>query len=263
MAAVESGRAGRPSRRRLLWGVLCVLVVAGGYAARRHFPTGDGGDRRDGHTIQSSTTTGRHGAYYLPRDYESGALPLLIILHGTGGKGADVLVRLRTIAERERFIVIAPDSASITGAWLVEQRSGAVTEDYRHVMNCVREVLALPGVRIDRAHVLIAGFSVGSGLAFSIASREDLFTAFAILHGHVVTDAVGPRRVRGWLSTGDRDRLRTAENMRSVADHLLRVAGFSEIETHVFPVDHALKEAELTGLVEWWLQRPSSRGASP
>jgi poly(3-hydroxybutyrate) depolymerase len=212
------------------------------------------------HTNTSSTTTGRHGAYYLPPHHESGALPLLIVLHGTGGKGADILVRLRTIAERERFIVIAPDSASITGAWLVEQRSDTATEDYRHVMDCVHEVLALPGVQIDRTHVLIAGFSIGSGLAFSIASREDLFTAFAILHGHVVTDAAGPRRVRGWLSTGDRDRLRTVENMRSTADHMMRVAGFQDIETRVFTVDHALSEAELSGLVDWWLQRPSSRG---
>ena len=117
---------------------------------------------------------------------------------------------------------------------------------------CARCSLSL-GVRIDRAHVLIAGFSVGSGAAFSIASREDLFTAFAILHGHVVTDAIGPRRIRGWLSTGDRDRLRTGESMRATADHLLRVAGFSDIETRVFLVDHALREAELTSLVEWWL----------
>jgi len=178
----------------------------------------------------------------------------LVILHGTGGKGADILVRVSTIADRKRFIVIAPDSASVTGAWLVEQRSDGASEDYRHVMQCVREVLALPGVRIDRAHVLIAGFSVGSGAAFYIASREDLFTAFAILHGHVVTDAIGPRRIRGWLSTGDRDRLRTGESMRATADHLLRVAGFSDIETRVFLVDHALREAELTSLVEWWLQ---------
>jgi predicted esterase len=129
-------------------------------------------------------------------------------------------------------------------------------------MDCVREVLARLGVRIDRSQVLIAGFSVGSGAAFSIASREDLFTAFAILHGHVVTDAVGPRRVRGWLSTGDRDRLRIAESMRSTADYMTRVAGFSEIETRVFRADHALGETDVAALVVWWLDRPPNPGLS-
>jgi hypothetical protein len=129
-------------------------------------------------------------------------------------------------------------------------------------MDCVREVLARLGVRIDRSQVLIAGFPVGSGAAFSIASREDLFTAFAILHGHVVTDAVGPRRVRGWLSTGDRDRLRIAESMRSGADYMMRVAGFSEIETRVFRADHALGETDVAALVVWWLDRPPNPGLS-
>src|SRR5262245_28271770 len=178
VAAVESGRSDRRSRWRLLWGALCVVVIVAGYTVRSQFHTGDGDARGGMHTMKSSTTTGRHGAYYLPPHHESGALPLLIVLHGTGGRGVDILGRLRTIAERERFIVVAPDSASITGAWLVDQRSDTAAEDYRHVMDCVHEVLALPGVQIDRTHVLIAGFSVGSGLAFFIASREDLFTAF-------------------------------------------------------------------------------------
>ena len=68
---------------------------------------------------------------------------------------------------------------------MVGQRPHEVTEDYRHIMDCVREVLTLPGVRIDPAHVLIAGYSVGGSAAPYLASHEDLFTAFAVLHGHV------------------------------------------------------------------------------
>jgi poly(3-hydroxybutyrate) depolymerase len=206
-------------------------------------------------TSQATTSTGRQGAYYLPRDYESRAFPLLVILHGTGSKGSLMILRLSELAEREGFIAVAPDSVNVAGVWVVRQRPNDVAEDYRHVMGCVREVLALPGVRIDLAHVLIAGFSVGGSAAPFIASHEDLFTAFAVLHGHVVLDGMGPRRVRGWLSTGDRDRLRTVEYIRSAADHMMRREGFSEVEIRVFRVDHTLQETELNALVAWWLHR--------
>jgi predicted esterase len=120
----------------------------------------------------------------------------------------------------------------------------------------VREVLALPGVRVDRARVLIAGFSVGGNVAVSLASHEDLFSAFAVLHGHVELNGLGPRRVRGWLSAGDRDRIRTVEQIRRLADHLTRGAGFPEVETRAFRADHTLGDEELAALVAWWLRRP-------
>jgi poly(3-hydroxybutyrate) depolymerase len=210
--------------------------------------------------VQTATSTGRHGAYYLPRDYQSRALPVLVFLHGTGGKGSRMILRLSALAEREDFIAIAPDSVNVTGVWLADQGTGGVTEDRRHVLDCLREVLTLPRVRADRAQILIAGFSVGGGAAASIASHEDLFTAFAVLHGHVALDAMGPRRVRGWLSAGDRDRLRTVEQIRSLANRL-RAEGFPEVDMQEFRADHTLGEQELATLVAWWLRRPPAISA--
>lgn len=207
-------------------------------------------------TTQATTSTGRRGGYYLPQDYPSHTLPLLVILHGTGGKGAAMIYRLsvlRALAEREKFIVIAPDSVSVVGVWVVS--SHGLTEDYQHVMDCVREVLALPDINVDRAHVLLAGFSVGGGAASYIASHEALFSAFAVLHGHVALDGMGPRRVRVWLSTGNRDRRRPVAYITRVADHLTRGEGFPEVETHVFRGDHTLGEEELAALIAWWLHR--------
>ena len=244
-------------RRPLLIVALLLVVLAGGttavyrrvFVASRHVGPGDSSQRGIVGTIQATTSTGRQGAYYLPPDYESGVLPLVVLLHGTGGKGAIMILHLRALAEREKFIAVAPDSVSIAGAWLIEQGSAGVTEDHRHVVGCVGEVLALRDVRVDRTHILIAGFSVGGGAAAYIASHEDLFTAFAVLHGHVVLDGMGPRRVRGWLSTGDRDRFRTVEYIRTLADHLTRREGFPEVEARVFRAGHTLREDELAALV--------------
>lgn len=224
----------------------CILIAALLLAG---FEVSHAGEVRP---LQARTSTGRQGAYYLPGDDRGQSRPLLVFLHGTGGKGSAVVGRLRALADREGFIVAAPDSVSVAGVWLVEQRGREATEDHRHVMDCAREVLALPGVRVDRARVLIAGFSVGGGAAPYIATHEDLFTAFAVLHGHVARAGMGPRRVRGWLSTGDRDRVRTVAHVKSEADQLGR-DGFAGLETRVFPVDHTLGEDELGALVAWWL----------
>jgi poly(3-hydroxybutyrate) depolymerase len=206
-------------------------------------------------TIQVTTSTGRRGAYYLPQNSESRALPLLVMLHGTGGTGSSMVVRVRDMAERQKFFAVAPDSVSVAGVWLVDHGIGGATEDHRHVVSCVHELQALRGVRVERGRVLVAGFSVGGGAASYLASREDVFTAFAVLHGHVALDALGPRRVRGWLSTGDRDRQRPPEAMRRLADHLHSREGFTEIETRIFRGGHALGDEELTALVAWWLGR--------
>jgi poly(3-hydroxybutyrate) depolymerase len=219
----------------------------------------EGGQTGGTRTVQARTSTGRQGTYFLPRDYETRALPLMVGFHGTAGKGSLMVLRLQALAEREGFIVLAPDSVSVPGVWVVGQRPDEVTEDYRHVMDCVREVLQVPGVRVDRAHVLAAGFSVGGSVAPYIASHEDLFNAFAVLHGHVTPGAMGPRRPRGWVSAGDRDRVRTVEYMKSVADHLRRHEGFTDVEQRVFHVDHSLGDEELAALVAWWLRREGSR----
>jgi len=209
-------------------------------------------------TVQAATSTGRQGAYYLPRDHESRALPLLVFFHGTGGKGSLAILRLQALAAQEGVIVLAPDSESVAGVWMVGQHLGETTADHRHVMACVREVLAAPGVRVDPGRVLAAGFSVGGSGAAYLATHEAVFTSLAVLHGHVVPGAMGPRRPRTWLSAGDRDRVRTVAYMRSVAEHLGQ-EGFPGVELRVFRVDHTLQEEELAALVAWWLGRPAGR----
>jgi len=128
---------------------------------------GGSGQKR---AVQAVTSTGRQGAYYLPRGHESRALPLLVFFHGTGGKGSLAILRLQALAEQEEFIVLAPDSVSVSGVWIVGQRPGETTEDHRHVMACAREVLAAPGLRVDPGRVLAAGFSVGGNGAAYLAT---------------------------------------------------------------------------------------------
>ena len=235
---------------RILLLVLFVLLQISHIAAQE--------SSRTSQTRTAATSTGRQGAYYLPQSHESRALPLLIFFHGTGGKGSLAILRLHPLAEQEGFIALAPDSVSVAGVWMVGRRPGEITEDRRHVMACVREILATPGVRIDVAHVLAAGFSVGGSGAAYLATHEALFTDLAVLHGHVVPEALGSRRPRTWVSAGDRDRVRTTESMRGVAEYLSQ-QGFPKVALRVFRADHTLPDEELSGLVAWWLGRKPER----
>jgi poly(3-hydroxybutyrate) depolymerase len=246
----------RTRRRRFLLLVTAVLaagalvsIVCAATADRPVFASSVAGE------LRTATATGRRGAYFLPPGHGSQALPLLVFLHGTGGRGADVIGRVRPLAEREKFIAVAPESASVAGVWLVRPDSGKATEDHRHVVDCVQEVVAFRDVRVDPTRVLIAGFSAGGGAAAHIASHEDVFTAFAILHGHAALDALGPRRVRGWLSTGDQDRTRPVASIRDLADELKGRRGFPDVDVRVFRAGHALGPDELDALVAWWLRR--------
>jgi predicted esterase len=97
---------------------------------------------------------------------------------------------------------------------------------------------------------------VAAGSAASGLIDEPLF---AVLHGHVTLGAIGLRPPRGWLSAGDRDRVRTVEDMKSVADYLRRREDFTDVELRVFHVDHSLGDEELAALVAWWRRREGSR----
>lgn len=262
--ANPAGQAKRPGRSIIVL-FLTMFIVAVGLAPWnvRGWSSGlvDAEGRGTGltRTVRAAASTGRQGAYYLPAGYESRPLPLLVFFHGTGGKGSLAVLRLQALAERERVVVLAPDSASVVGVWKVGQHPGELTEDYRHVMACVHEVLAVPGVRVDPGRVLAAGFSVGSSAAAYLATHEAVFTGLAVLHGHVVAAGMGPRRPRTWVFAGDRDRVRTVDNMRSVAEQLGQ-QGFPEVALHVFRADHRLQDEELAGLVAWWLGRHAEPG---
>jgi len=229
-----------------------IIFIAVAIGIGAHPLSAEGGQPSVTRTVQAATSTARHGTYYLPSNYDARVLPLMVGFHGTGGTGSSMVRRLQTSAEREGFIALAPDSVSIMGVWSVGQRSDEVTEDYRHVMECLREVMRAPGVRVDPARVLAVGFSVGGSVAPYIATHESQFTAFAVLHGHITPNSFGPLRPRAFVSAGDQDRVRTVEYMRSVANYLTR-AGFQAIDLRVFKSDHRLGDDELAALVAWWL----------
>ena len=249
-------RGGGSARVAVVVTLLVACALGGGLVAWRR--SGGAGASSGGveTTLRTTNPDGRSGAAYVPSHDPARPLPLLVAIHGTGSSGRAAVAAFRAMADAKGFAIVAPDSRKAPDgqwSWQVGDHAGEVTEDYAHVMACVRELTATPGLRIDAEHVLIAGHSGGASTAPYLATNEPLFTAFAVLHGGVFPAGLGAHGVRGWFSSGNHDPLRPADGVSRAAD-AARAARLRDVEMHVFEGGHEVSPAEMDALVAWWLR---------
>jgi predicted esterase len=207
--------------------------------------------------LRTTNSSGRSGAYYIPplsAAARAAPLPLFVFLHGTGGNGDGGVQAFRALADERGFAILAPESrvapdGQIT--WEVGDAPGDITDDRRHVMACLAELLATEHLTLDPLHVLVAGHSGGASSAPYVATNEEPFTAFAVLHGGAFPGGFGHRSVRGWFSTGGADPIRPP-SMVTRAYEASRGPG-SRYEVHVFAGGHELGAEERRALIAWWL----------
>ena len=205
--------------------------------------------------LETKNSAGRSGAFYIPPHAAGDPLPMAVLLHGTGGRGENMLGGFRRLAKERKFVIVAPDSRkSPDGSWTwqVGDKPGDVTEDLTHTLACIDEVQAIPGWQLDTEHVLIAGFSGGASLAPYVATNREPFTAYAILHGGVFVGGLGTRDVAGWMSTGCSDAVRSEGPMRELHRALER-SGRTGVRFEVFDGGHGLGSEEKEAVVTWWL----------
>lgn len=205
--------------------------------------------------LTTKNSSGRSGVFFLPTGYDQKPVPVLVAIHGTGSNGRQIASVFRDAAERLRFIIVAPDSRQRSDGvltWEVGDQPGDITEDFKHIGACLAEVLAMPGVRLDPKHVLIAGHSGGASTAPYVATNTEPYTAFAVLHGGVFPGGLGGRAVRGWFSTGGADPLRPPRSVQDAADSVRRRV-IVDVAYREFPGAHEIGPAEVRELLAWWL----------
>lgn len=204
--------------------------------------------------LQTKNAIGRSGALFLPRQIADGARPLLVLFHGTGSSGADILAEFRSLAEARGIVVLAPDSGRSPDGnynWEVPDKLGETTGDQAHVAACLAELFARPEVRIDPERVLAAGHSGGGSSAAYVATNDARFRGFAVLHGGIFEGGLGSNRVPAWFSTGSEDTLRPPALVQSAATAAGQHA--TTVAVHVYPGGHGLSAVELGELLIWWL----------
>lgn len=132
-----------------------------------NLPTGCGNvppRRSRMHPVEAYTAAGAEYAFYVPEDYDPHRRhPVVVMLHETGRSASSVVVgsEIALVADKHRFVVVAPRDRSITSAW----QSGAE--------EAVRAALdALDGVAcVDRSRVFLFGEGAGSAAAQRLACR--------------------------------------------------------------------------------------------
>jgi len=231
-------------------------VERGPTPANLALPATNGVLRKGVFTLRTTNVIGRGGVAFIPPEAISGPRPLLLLFHGTGGSGAQMLATFSQFAKLRGLIVLAPDSGrSPDGAynWQVPDRSGDSTDDVSHVRACLDELYATPRLRVDPDRVLAAGHSGGGSSAAYLGTTEPRIRAFAVLHGGVFAGGLGTSQARAWFSTGSEDSLRPPVVVERAA--AATRSHVSEVTTHVYAGGHGLSAEELSGLIAWWLDR--------
>jgi polyhydroxybutyrate depolymerase len=139
-----------------------------------------------------------------PLRHRSAPAPLVIALHGGGGRGRGMekLTGLSRLADREGFVVAYPDG--IDGHW----NDGRTTVDYQAQREAVDDVGFIAALidqlverlKVDRRRVYLTGMSNGALIAHRIAlERPDRIAAIAPVEGTLLeslaTSAPPPRPI--------------------------------------------------------------------
>ncbi|HEX9892950.1 MAG TPA: alpha/beta hydrolase-fold protein [Gemmatimonadales bacterium] len=118
----------------------------------------------------------RDGVLLVPEGYAAPQpVPLMVLFHGAGGAGSQVLQRFSEAAQEFKVAIVAPDSRGST--W-----DRIFTGQFRTDVTFIDQVLNLvfDRVAVDPTRVVAAGFSDGASYALSLGlTNGDLFTRIA------------------------------------------------------------------------------------
>jgi len=206
-------------------------------------------------TLETTNEIGRTGGYYLPAGEVSDPLPLLVLFHGTGGDGASMASLFESLASELGVAIVAPDSRQSPDGqytWEVGTEPDEITPDLTHALACVDELIARNDWTLDTDHVMAAGFSGGASSAPYLATNDDLFTAFAVLHGGVYAGGLGDNIVPGWFSTGKDDDARPPEAVQEAYESV-EALGFEDLVFTLYAGGHELSDQEKADVLDWWL----------
>jgi predicted esterase len=169
----------------------------------------------------------------------SGKYPLLIALHGRNGNKDSDLEQWE-VARRRGWLVLSPQSTQpmFPGAYCWDHSAEGLAD----LLFCYEQ--ALKKYQIDPQHVVIAGFSQGSGMAIYTALKGNLpargFIGIGTWWPDASEFACERKDLRGYFVTGEKDQ--TLEQAREIQDTLRKnnVQIAEEVHAdlgHAFPAD--------------------------
>jgi poly(3-hydroxybutyrate) depolymerase len=177
---------------------------------------------------------------YVP-DSAGTSAPMLLLLHGSGGSGAQIAALWKDLADRAGIVLAAPDAWQSDG-WRINHDT---PEFLRTVVDWVE---AKHGV--DERRVYLFGQSGGAVYALIMAMLESRYFAGAAVHAGAWREAAefraltyAQRKIPLKIIVGDRDEFFSASAVRRT-QAALQAAGFP-VEIEIVPGQHHAYTAEI------------------
>lgn len=177
----------------------------------------------------------RDAILFIPAGAPATPLPLLVLLHGAGGSGGNILRRLGSAADTASLAVLAPDSRD-SRTW--DGIRGTLGPDVAFLNRALERVFDT--VAIDPKRVAVGGFSDGATYAITLGlSNGDLFTrVVAWSPGFYVDDQVHGKP-RFYISHGRSDEILPIDRCSRVVVPRLQRRGY-EVTYREFDGGHAM-----------------------
>lgn len=252
---------------KLLW--VTVLVLLGGFLGGcASAPTGGSvqspiltarpagvvsGEQRTG--VIGLSSGNAHAAAYVPPTIDLAApAPLLVVLHGAGQRGRDLLEGFRREADARGIILLAPNARRQTWDLVTSYARGAEDglafgDDILTVDEMMGQVFSQ--YAIDPKRVAIAGLSDGASYALSVGiNNADLFDGVIAIAPGLISSWPAGADVGVYIAHGEKDRILPVSISRDGIAPQLAASGV-EVELEVFDGGHELREDVLKRALDW------------
>jgi phospholipase/carboxylesterase len=191
----------------------------------------------------------RDAILLIPKKLEGGPIPLLVLLHGAGGRAEAVLSRMGSAPDETGVAVLAVNSRYHT--W------DAIRHDFGPDVTFLNRALekVFERIPVDKERIAIGGFSDGATYALSLGLiNGDLFNRVVAFSPGFVVEGATHGKPRFFISHGTSDTILPIDrcSRRIVSD--LRKAGY-EITLREFDGGHTVPaDIALEGL-RWVAER--------
>jgi phospholipase/carboxylesterase len=198
----------------------------------------------------------RDGLLRLPAGYRADRpAPLVVILHGAGANGADILPVLAPPADEDGLILLAPDSRDAT--WDV------IRGGYGPDVAFIDRALAATFERhaVDPGRVVAAGFSDGASYALSLGlTNGELFTHLVAFSPGFAAPAEQHGSPRVFVAHGTRDTVLPIDACSRRLVPRLRGAGY-DVHYEEFEGGHFVPETAVLDAMRWLAGSPTQSSA--
>jgi phospholipase/carboxylesterase len=186
------------------------------------------------------------GVLYVPRTIDlRRPAPLLVALHGAGGRGQRIAEVFAKHAERMKMIVLAPDSNG--GTW--DQIESELGPDVEEIDAALMQVFT--SYAVDARRLAVGGFSDGASYALTLGlANGDLFTHVLAFSPGYVDDATRVGKPRIFVSHGNADRILPIDRCSRLIVPRLQRRKY-EVRYREFDGGHTVPPAILDEAMEW------------